>query len=89
MTDTPSSYTSWFLPDGLYDGQVVRLALAGGSPNYVYVYVNNLRVGNGTIEAGASWCPFYNNENGSLRSLATMVYINGAWNIDSDFWNMY
>ena len=84
---------AWFLPDGLYDGQVVRFALKGdGTANQslVRVYMNNLRTANGTIESNVDWAPFYCGEapTGPCRSLATALYIDGAWNIDTDWWDM-
>ena len=81
----------WFLPDGLYDGQVVRFALKGDNdtnPNNVRIWINNIRANNGTTQNSFPWYPFWNNTNGSARSLATAVYIDGAWNIDTDFWDM-
>ena len=78
----------FYLPNGLYDGQVVRFALKGdgiASPNYVFIWMDYLRRYDGTIQSNISWKPFYDNENGSARSLATAVYIDGAWNIDTDF----
>jgi hypothetical protein len=81
----------WYLPDGLYDGQVVRFALNGDSdtnPNYVNIWMANLRTSNGTIQSNTNWYPFWNNENGSARSLATAVFIDGAWNIDNNYWDM-
>ena len=82
----------WFLPDGLYDGQVVRLALksnATSNPNFVRVYMNNLRTYDGTIQSNTNWSPFLCGEGqGPCRSLATAVYIAGAWNIDTDWWDM-
>lgn len=81
----------WFLPDGLYDGQVVRFALKGDNdtnPNYVRIWMNHIRINNGTTQNSFPWYPFWNNLNGSARSLATALYIDGAWNIDTDFWDM-
>jgi hypothetical protein len=81
----------WYLPDGLYDGQVVRFALKGdgsASPNDIYIWPNNLRNGLGSLRTGQSWSPFYDNSAGSARSLATAVYIDGAWNIDNGFYNL-
>ena len=88
-----SGTNAWFLPDGLYDGQVVRFALKGdGTANQslVRVYMNNLRTANGTIESNVDWAPFYCGEapTGPCRSLATALYIDGAWNIDTDWWDM-
>jgi hypothetical protein len=87
------SANAWFLPDGLYDGQVVRFALKGdGTANQslVRVYMNNLRTANGTIQSDVDWAPFYCDEapTGPCRSLATALYIDGAWNIDTDWWDM-
>ena len=81
----------WYLPDGLYEGQVVRLALIGNgvqNPNNVYVWPNHLRNGLGSIRNGESWSPFWDNSGGSARSLATAIYIDGAWNIDNGFYNL-
>ena len=87
------SANAWFLPDGLYDGQVVRFALKGdGTANQslVRVYMNNLRTASGAIESNVDWAPFYCGEapTGPCRSLATALYIDGAWNIDTDWWDM-
>lgn len=87
------SANAWFLPDGLYDGQVVRFALKGdGTANesLVRVYMNNLRTASGTIQSDVDWAPFYCGEapTGPCRSLATALYIDGAWNIDTDWWDM-
>ena len=81
----------WILPDGLYDGQVVRFALKGdgtANPNGIYIWPNYLRSGLGLLRNGQSWSPFYDNSAGSARSLATAVYIDGAWNIDNGFYNL-
>ena len=81
----------WILPDGLYDGQVVRFALKGdgtANPNGIYIWPNHLRNGLGLLRNGQSWSPFYDNSAGSARSLATAVYIDGAWNIDNGFYNL-
>ena len=81
----------WILPDGLYDGQVVRFALKGdgtANPNGIYIWPNHLRSGLGLLRNGESWSPFYDNSAGSARSLATAVYIDGAWNIDNGFYNL-
>ena len=88
-----NSDVNWFLPDGLYDGQVVRLALKGdgttNNPNVVRVWMNNLRNYDGETQSNQSWSPFYCGEGqGPCRSLATAVYIDGAWNIDTDWWGM-
>jgi hypothetical protein len=84
---------SWFLPDGLYDGQVARFALKGdgttNNPNIVKVWMNNLRNYDGETQSNTNWSPFYCGEGqGPCRSLATAVYIDGAWNIDTDWWDM-
>ena len=81
----------WILPDGLYDGQVVRFALKGdgtANPNGIYIWPNHLRSGLGSLRNGQSWSPFYDNSAGSARSLATAVYVDGAWNIDNGFYNL-
>jgi hypothetical protein len=88
-----SSDVHWFLPDGLYDGQIVRLALKGdgttNNPNVVHVWMNNLRNYDGETQSNTNWSPFYCGEGvGQCRSLATAVYIDGAWNIDTDWWDM-
>ena len=82
----------WYLPDGLYDGQVVRFALVGDNdtnPSYVKIWMNNLRTYNGTIQSSQPWHPFYCGEGqGPCRSLGTAIFIDGAWNIDTDWWDM-
>jgi hypothetical protein len=88
------SYSNFYLPNGLYDGQVVRFALKGNSvssPNTVYIWMDNLRTYDGSIQSNTTWSPFWDNGGGGAdnpRSLATAVYIDGAWNIDSDWWGM-
>jgi hypothetical protein len=82
---------NWYLPDGLYDGQVVRFALKGDndtSPNNVKIWMNNLRNFKGITVSSFPWHPFYDDTYGSPRSLATALYIDGAWNIDTDYWDM-
>jgi hypothetical protein len=82
---------NWYLPDGLYDGQVVRFALKGDndtSPNSVKIWMNNLRNFKGITVSSFPWHPFYDDTNGSPRSLATALYVDGAWNIDTDYWDM-
>jgi hypothetical protein len=82
----------WYLPDGLYDGQVVRFTLKGDNdtnPSYVKIWMNNIRTYNGTIVSSTTWHPFYCGEGqGPCRSLGTAVFIDGAWNIDTDWWDM-
>jgi hypothetical protein len=82
----------WYLPDGLYDGQVVRFALVGDNdtnPSYVKIWMNQIRTYNGTIVSSTTWHPFYCGEGqGPCRSLGTAVFIDGAWNIDTDWWDM-
>lgn len=81
----------WILPDGLYDGQVVKFVLKGdgtANPNGIYIWPNHLRSGLGLLRNGQSWSPFYDNNAGSARSLATAVYVDGAWNIDNSFYNL-
>jgi hypothetical protein len=81
----------WILPDGLYDGQVMRFALKGdgtANPNGIFIWPNHLRNGLGSIRNNESWSPFWDNSGGSARSLATAVYIDGAWNIDNGFYNL-
>jgi hypothetical protein len=90
ITDSETN-CHWYLPDGLYEGQVVRLALIGNgvqNPNNVYVWPNHLRNGLGSIRNNESWSPFWDNSGGSARSLATAVYVDGAWNIDNGFYNL-
>jgi hypothetical protein len=75
--------------NGLYDGQVVRLALKGddiASPNNVYVWVYSLRTDTGAGTQFVDWLPFFND---TARSLATAVYIDGAWNIDNSHFGMW
>ena len=83
---------NWYLPDGLYDGQVVRFALKGDNdtnPSYVKIWMNNIRTYNGTIVSSTTWHPFYCGEGqGPCRSLGTAVFIDGAWNIDTDWCDM-
>jgi hypothetical protein len=50
--------------------------------------MNNLRNFKGITASSFPWHPFYNDGYGSLRSLATALYIDGAWNIDTDYWDM-
>jgi hypothetical protein len=79
----------YYLPNGLYDGQVVRLALKGddiASPNNVYVWVESLRTNTGAGTQFVDWLPFFND---TPRSLATAVYIDGSWNIDNSFFDMW
>ena len=81
----------WYLPDGLYDGQVVRFALKGDAdtnPTLVRIWMNQIRTYNGTIVSSTTWYPFWDDGNGSPRSLATALFIDGAWNIDTDYWDM-
>lgn len=81
----------WYLPDGLYDGQVVRFALKGDvdtNPTLVRIWMNQIRTYNGTIVSSTTWYPFWDDGNGSPRSLATALFIDGAWNIDTDYWDM-
>jgi len=81
----------WYLPDGLYDGQVVRFALVGDNdtnPSYVKIWMNNFRNFKGILHSSQPWHPFYDDGYGSPRSLATALYIDGAWNIDTDYWDM-
>ena len=93
ITDYPST-SNFYLPDGLYDGQVVRFALKGSgftSPNTVYIWMNNLRTYDGSLQSNTTWSPFWDNGGDPAdnpRSLATALYIDGAWNIDSDWWGM-
>ena len=80
----------WYLPDG-YDGQVVRFALKGDgdtNPSLVKIWMNNIRTYNGTIVSSTTWHPFWDDTSGSPRSLATALFIDGAWNIDTDYWDM-
>jgi hypothetical protein len=82
---------NWYLPDGLYDGQVVRFALKGDNDtnaNTVKIWMNNLRNHKGITVSSFPWHPFYDDSYGSTRSLATALYIDGAWNIDTDYWDM-
>ena len=79
----------YYLPNGLYDGQVVRLALKGddiASPNNVYVWVESLRTDTGAGTQFVDWLPFFND---TARSLATAVYIDGSWNIDNSHFGMW
>jgi hypothetical protein len=79
----------YYLPNGLYDGQVVRLALKGddiASPNNVYVWVESLRTDTGAGTQFVDWLPFFND---TARSLATAVWIDGAWNIDNSHFGMW
>ena len=81
----------WILPDGLYDGQVVKFALKGdgtANPNGIYIWPNRLRSTLGITRYNYSWSPFWDNSGGSARSLATAVYVDGAWNIDNGFYNL-
>ena len=82
----------FYLPNGLYDGQVVRFVLKGNNtmgPNSVYVWMDNVRVYNGQTQSSTNWSPFFCGEGqGPCRSLATTVYVDGAWNIDTDWWDM-
>ena len=86
--------SNFYLPNGLYDGQVVRFALKGNSvagSNSVWIWMNNLRTYDGSIQSYTTWSPFWDNGGSGYdnpRSLATAVYIDGAWNIDSDWWGM-
>ncbi len=85
------SYSHFYLPNGLYDGQIVRFALKGNgtsSPNTVLVWMDNLRTFNGSLQSNTNWSPFYDDGYGSPRSLATALYVDGAWNIDTDYWDM-
>jgi hypothetical protein len=82
----------YYLPNGLYDGQVVRLALKGddiASPNNVYVWVESLRTNTGAGTQFVDWLPFSLDVDGNGRSLATAVYIDGSWNIDNSFFGMW
>jgi hypothetical protein len=79
----------YYLPNGLYDGQVVRLALKGddiASPNNVYIWVESLRTNTGAGTQTMDWLPFFAD---TPRSLATAVYIDGAWNIDNSHFGMW
>jgi hypothetical protein len=79
----------YYLPNGLYDGQVVRLALKGdniASPNNVYVWVESLRTDTGAGTQFVDWLPFFND---TARSLATAVWIDGSWNIDNSHFGMW
>lgn len=82
----------FYLPNGLYDGQVVRFTLKGNNtngPNSVRIWMDNLRTYNGEIQSNTNWSPFFCGEGqGPCRSLATALYIDGAWNIDTDWWDM-
>jgi len=78
----------YYLPNGLYDGQVIRLALKGddiASPNNVYVWVESLRRNTGAGTQFVDWLPFFAD---TPRSLATAVWIDGAWNIDNSHFGM-
>ena len=78
--------------NGLYDGQVVRLALKGddiASPNNVYVWVYSLRTSTGAGTQFIDWLPFSLDVDGNGRSLATAVYIDGSWNIDNSFFGVW
>ena len=79
----------YYLPNGLYDGQVVRLALKGddiASPNNVYVWVYSLRTDTGAGTQTMDWLPFFAD---TPRSLATAVWIGGSWNIDNSHFGMW
>jgi hypothetical protein len=83
------SNSHYYLPNGLYDGQVVRLALKGddvASPNNVYVWVYSLRTDTGAGTQTMDWLPFFAD---TPRSLATAVWIDGAWNIDNSHFGMW
>ena len=79
----------YYLPNGLYDGQVVKLALKGddiASPNNVYVWVYSLRTNTGAGTQTMDWLPFFAD---TPRSLATAVWIDGSWNIDNSHFGMW
>jgi hypothetical protein len=79
----------YYLPNGLYDGQVVRLALKGddiASPNNVYIWVESLRTSTGAGTQTMDWLPFFAD---TPRSLATAVWIDGSWNIDNSHFGMW
>ena len=83
---------SWLLPDGV-EGQVVHLVPGtGAATNQHYVQITNWRkwdegagvAGEWRVVTGHDWTPFvFENTTPVYRSLATAVFVNGAWHTDT------
>ena len=83
---------SWLLPDGV-EGQVIHLVPGtGAATNQHYVQIANWRkwdegagvAGEWRVVSGLDWIPFkFENTIPVYRSMATAVFVNGAWHTDT------
>lgn len=80
---------SWLLPDGV-EGQVIHLVPGTGTAtNQHYVQITNWRkwddgAGEWRVRTGLDWTPFvFENTTPVYRSMATAVFVNGAWHTDT------
>ena len=87
-----SDTLSWYLPDGLYEGQQMRFILknTGGiptiTPSQIEIFMNNCRLQSGQQHGGwLGWYPFAQYTNIALwKSVGILIWLDGLWTIDND-----
>ena len=88
-----STPLSWYLPDGIYEGQEVTFLLkndgtADISSYDVWIFLNTLRSAPGILQTSYPWYPFEKDTaQNTWRNTAKAIWIDGAWNIDNSMYD--
>jgi hypothetical protein len=75
---------NYYLPNGSY-GQLMYITTKTGefSEGNILIWMDSMRIPSGQVIANSYWIW---NSNGWERSLASTMFIDGAWNIDGGGW---
>jgi hypothetical protein len=88
-----STTLSWYLDDGIYEGQEVTFLLKNDGTaeinSYdVWIFLNTLRSATGNLQTSYPWYPFEKDTNqNTWRNTAKAIWIDGAWNVDNSMYD--
>jgi hypothetical protein len=88
-----STTLSWYLDDGIYEGQEVTFLLkndgtADINSTDVWIFLNTLRSATGNLQTSYPWYPFEKDTaQNTWRNTAKAIWIDGAWNVDNSMYD--
>ena len=88
-----STPLSWYLDDGIYEGQEVTFLLKNDGiaeiNSYdVWIFLNTLRSATGNLQTSYPWYPFEKDTaQNTWRNTAKAIWIDGAWNVDNSMYD--
>lgn len=88
-----STTLSWYLDDGIYEGQEVTFLLKNDGTaeigsTQVWIFLNTLRSATGNLQTSYPWYPFEKDTNqNTWRNTAKAIWIDGAWNVDNSMYD--